>query len=425
MKRSLDYKEKFKSFRNKTLYDKLESSQQAYIKKLSIDYHFTFQEFRQVVEACRDLSMWGENDLEIWWQEQVNRRPYSKPGDKKNILLQLQYFLDQLRRQEKRYPDSGLFNPKKRKSHTIITEDNDKKIFGMCPVASDKTICCNLRTIDAVENCLYGCSYCTIQTFYGKDILIQKDLSTKLNEIPIDPDRFYHFGTGQSSDSLAWGNLYRILDAHCQFAANHPNILMEFKTKSDNIKYFLKNDTPDNIVCSWSLNTPVIIKNEEHFTASLDQRLKAARAVADKNVKVAFHFHPLILYKDWATDYTNIVDDIIKNFKPNEVLFVSFGSVTLIKPVIQKIRALGNPTKTLQMQLVSDPHGKLTYPDDVKIKMFRQMYETFKPWREKVFFYLCMEKESIWKSSFGYVYDSNENFEHTFGQYTMNKTKSL
>jgi hypothetical protein len=112
MKRSLDYKEKFKSFRNKTLYDKLESSQQAYIKKLSIDYHFTFQEFRQVVEACRDLSMWGENDLEIWWQEQVNRRPYSKPGDKKNILLQLQYFLDQLRRQEKRYPDSGLFNPK-------------------------------------------------------------------------------------------------------------------------------------------------------------------------------------------------------------------------------------------------------------------------------------------------------------------------
>jgi spore photoproduct lyase len=424
MKRSLDYKEKFESFRHKTLYEKLESGQQAYIKKLSFDYHFTFQEFRQVVEACRDLMMWGENDLEVWWEKQVDLEPLPNTADKKNILKQLYNFLDQLRRQEKRYPDSGLFNPKKRKPKTVITKDNNKKIFGMCPVASDKTICCNLRTIDAVENCLYGCSYCTIQTFYDKDILVQNDLSNKLSEISIDPDRFYHFGSGQSSDSLSWGNRYGILDAHCQFAANHPNILMEFKTKSDNINYFLENETPDNIVCSWSLNTPVIIKNEEHFTASLDQRLKAARAVADKNVKIAFHFHPLIWYKDWAIDYTNIVDDIVKNFKPNEVLFVSFGSITLIKPVIQKIRVLGNPTKTLQMPLVSDPHGKMTYPDDIKIKRFRQMREAFTPWSEKVFFYLCMEKESIWESSFGYVYENNEIFEHTFGQHTMNKTKS-
>jgi spore photoproduct lyase len=152
--------------------------------------------------------------------------------------------------------------------------------------------------------------------------------------------------------------------------------------------------------------------------------LKAARTVADKNVKIAFHFHPLIWYKNWARDYTKIVEGIIKNFKPNEVLFISFGSITLIKPVIQKIRVLGNPTKTLQMPLVSDPHGKLTYPDDIKIKMFRQMHEAFKPWRDKVFLYLCMEKESIWKSSFGYAYENNEIFEQTFGQYTMNKTKS-
>jgi spore photoproduct lyase len=291
----------------------------------------------------------------------------------------------------------------------------------MCPVASDKTVCCNLHTIDAVENCVFGCSYCTIQTFYGKDILIQEDIKEKLDEIEIDQDRFYHYGTGQSSDSLAWGNRNGILDGLCNFAADHSNILVEFKTKSKNIQYFLENETPPNIVCSWSLNTKVIIENEEHFTATLDERLASARSLADKGIKVAFHFHPLVWYAGWQDEYSQIAIRLQQEFKPQEVLFVSLGSITLIKPVVQKIRDLGNPTKTLQMELIKDPHGKLTYPDQKKISMFRFMYDSFQDWQNEVFFYLCMEKASIWKESFGYDYSSNKEFEQEFGNQTMNK----
>jgi hypothetical protein len=32
-----------------------------------------------------------------------------------------------------------------------------------------------------------------------------------------------------------------------------------------------------------------------------------------------------------------------------------------------------------------------------------------------------MEKASLWEESFGYVYDSNEEFEQDFGRKTMNK----
>jgi spore photoproduct lyase len=293
----------------------------------------------------------------------------------------------------------------------------------MCPVASEKTVCCNLHTIDAVENCVFGCSYCTIQTFYGKDILIQKDIKQKLESISIDPNRFYHFGTGQSSDSLAWGNRNGILDVLCNFASKHPNVLLEFKTKSNNIGYFLKSRIPENIVCSWSLNTPVLIENEEHFTAPLEERIQSARALADKGIKVAFHFHPLVWYEGWKEDYLSIVKQLREKFKTSEILFVSFGSITLIKPVIQKIRDLGNPTKTLQMEFVKDPHGKLTYPDKIKTSMFKYMFDAFKEWQNDVFFYLCMEKSSIWKESLGYDYYSNDEFESEFGIRTMSKIK--
>jgi len=103
------------------------------------------------------------------------------------------------------------------------------------------------------------------------------------------------------------------------------------------------------------------------------------------------------------------------------VLFISFGSITLIKPAIKKIRKLGNPTKILQMEMVPDPHGKLTYPDEIKIAMFSNMYHSFQAWHDNVFFYLCMEKVSIWEKSFGYVYSNNEEFEKEFGAKTMCK----
>jgi spore photoproduct lyase len=421
MGKSVNYEQKFNSFENNTLFEKLDKLHQQFIREISLKYKFTFQEFRQIVQASRDLSMWGEGDIKSWWIVNADLSDISSQKDKKNILNRLHKYLDQLKKQEKKYPDNGLFSPKTRIPNRIIIDDADKTIHGKCPVASERTVCCKLHTIDAVENCVFGCSYCTIQTFYGKDILIQKDIKQKLDTISIDPNRFYHFGTGQSSDSLAWGNRNGILDALCNFASENPNLLMEFKTKSNNIRYFLETKIPENIVCSWSLNSPVIIENEEHFTAPLEERIASARALADSGIKVAFHFHPLVWYEGWKEDYLKIAKQLQNEFAIHEVLFVSFGSITLIKPVVQKIRDLGNPTKTLQMEFVKDPHGKLTYPDYIKTLMFKYMYDTFGSWQKDVFFYLCMEKTSIWEESFGYVYQSNDEFEREFGIQTMKK----
>ncbi len=421
MPETVDYSAKFRTFSANSLYRKLPAEQQRDIRRLSTDHLLTFQEFRQVVEASRDLTMWGEGNLDEWWRAQLRDTALTGRSLKKHILKKLNHYLDQLRNSPKVYPENGLPRPRARQKLQVATVQSNKKIHGLCPVASPETVCCNLKTIDAVENCAFGCSYCTIQTFYQDQFVFEADLSEKLKAIPIDPAVFYHFGTGQSSDSLVWGNKNGNLDTLCRFAAQHPNILLEFKTKSDNIHYFLENKIPHNVVCSWSLNTPTIIQSEEHFTASLDERIGAARAVADLGVKVAFHFHPMVYYADWQLDYAAIATRLLQLFQPDEVLFISFGSVTMITPAIKKIRELGQRTKILQMQMVRDPHGKLTYPDETKIAMFRTMHQALAPWQESVFMYLCMEKASIWQETFGFAYSTNDEFERQFGLRTMNK----
>ncbi len=423
--KNTNYSQKFDSLAENVLFNKLDQKQQKFIKDIAFQYRFTFQEFRQIVEVSRDLQMWQENDIKTWWQKTSPVNNLTGKQLKKYMFTELDKYLFTLRSKPTIYKNSRLPKPKQRETKKITIKKSDKEIYGMCPVASPKTICCNLQTIDAVENCTFGCSYCTIQTFYTTSAQFDAELEEKLSAIELDPNRFYHFGSGQSSDSLAWGNRNKNLNSLCKFAFENPNILLEFKTKSDNINYFIENKIPPNIVCSFSLNSETIIENEEHFTASLEQRIRAAKKLAAHGIKVAFHFHPLVYYVGWDKDYPAIAKRLIKKFKIDDVLFLSFGSITLIKPVIQKIRELGNPTKTLQMELLPDPLGKLTYPDSVKIKMFKKMYSIFQPWQKDVFIYLCMEKSDIWKKSLGHVYETNEKFEQDFGNKTMCKIISL
>jgi spore photoproduct lyase len=379
---------------------------------------FTHQEQRQLEEAARDLDMWGEPPLAEWWQAAEAREAVRDARQRKRALLAaLRAYMDTLRATPKSYAAAPA--PARHAGLAPELVSSDRKVAGMCPVASPETVCCNLRTIDAVENCGFGCRYCTIQTFYGDRVRFDADLPAKLAAIEIEPHRFYHFGTGQSSDSLMWGNQHGVLDALCAFAAAHPNILLEFKTKSKNVSYFLDHALPDNIVLSWSLNTPTIIAHEELHTASLAQRLAAARRVADRGVRVAFHFHPLVWYDTWEADYTAVAAAVTTQFAADEVLFVSMGSVTFIKPVMKAIRARGGPTKMLQMPFARDPKGKHTYPDAIKQQMFSAVYAALAPWHADVFFYLCMEKAAFWHGTFGWCYPDNASFERAFGEATM------
>ncbi|MFA6599947.1 MAG: spore photoproduct lyase family protein [Candidatus Omnitrophota bacterium] len=404
----------------------LRKTDRDFIRTFFSRYRFTLQERRQMIEFARDLEMWGGEDLrEVAARLEAALRPDLEAAARKKILFEtLRAEILRQRKLPKDYPSSApkIVSSPQRK---LVRRRSAGKIDGDCPVASPRTVCCNLRTLDAVRNCPFGCSYCTLQTFYGSEILLDEELRRKLASIRILPERFYHFGTGQSSDSLVWGNRFGLLDELCGFAAAHPNILLEFKTKSSDVSYFLDHVVPANVACSWSLNPEPVIQNEEHGTASLAERIRAARLVADRGVRVAFHFHPMIEYRGWDRDYPAIAKTLLKQFDPSEVLFVSFGSVTLIKPVVRKIRERGGATKILQMEMVPDPHGKWTYPAPVKLRLFRTMREALRPWEGSVYFYLCMEHASIWDELFGWHYETNDLFEADFGAKVMAKIKTV
>ncbi len=391
--------------------ERLTRQQQRYLQQQAVVYRFTQQELRQLCDMAADLAMWDAGPIERVWPSAPEKQ--LGPKQKRQIVLQqLRNEWKRLRETPPKYPEIPVSNGYSAERIKRVEVEKERLGLGWCPVASPRTRCCNLLTLDAVENCGFDCSYCSIQSFYhGDEVRFDSRFAEKLAQLQIDPERIYHIGTGQSSDSLMWGNQAGILDALLDFASRHPNVILELKSKSKNVSHLLKREVPANVICTWSLNPQTLIANEEHLTACLDDRLKAARKLADKGVVVGFHFHPMIHYDNWREEYGELFKRLTAEFDADEVALVSLGTLTYIKPVIKKLRARpGFQSKVLQMPMV-EADGKLSYPDEIKREMFSFAYQSLAAWHDRVFFYLCMENPRLWQPVFGFDYPDNDAFE--------------
>ena len=381
------------------------------------------QDCRQACEIALDLQMWGNESIQDVWPDGKNI-PVSGKARKQKIMAQLRTTWETHKAQQNQYPaDSNA--PRITAASKPRAIEKDKLGLGRCPVASPRTLCCNLQTLDAVDNCGYGCSYCSIQSFFdGKQISFDEGFADKLKTLELDPHKTYHIGTGQSSDSLMWGNSHGVLDGVIDFARSNPNVILELKTKSANVNHLLRAGAPKNIICTWSLNTPTLIRHEEHGTASLEKRLAAARKVADAGYVIGFHFHPIIHYDHWQKDYRAVIEQMTTQFSAEEVALVSMGTLTYIKSVMRDIRKRAIPSQILKMPMV-DADGKQSYPDDIKLSLFSHVYQSFpESWKTNVFFYLCMENQRFWKPVFGYEYASNAEFEAAMKRAYLGKIKA-
>jgi spore photoproduct lyase len=387
---------------NKELFERLTRQNQKLLLGLLKKYPFTFQQLRLIMEGALDLEAWG-----------VNLKRFTNSLKDHNPKTFFDCFQDKIKGLVAKPPS---YNKKVRVSKqpplNLIYINEKKKIFGFCPVRSDKTLCCNLRTLDLVIGCGFGCNYCAIKSTVKKNkIIFHKNLAELLDSITLSPNEFYHIGTGQSSDALLWENTGGMLDWLVKFAKRNPNAFIELKTKSDKISYLLNNEIPKNIFPSFTLNPHKIIAAEEPYTASLNARLAAAKKCIKKGIKVAFHFHPIIHFNGWEVDYEKLVKRLLQNFEPEQVIFISLGTLHYAKAVVKEIRFSGTRSSVLKMPFALNPEKKLTYPPEIKDKLFNHVYFCFKDWHGKVFFYLCMEEKSFSERLFNISYRDNLDFE--------------
>ena len=172
--------------------------------------------------------------------------------------------------------------------------------------------CCPYYKLVPISNgCPYYCAYCYLAFVYRKFapfIKININYDTMFRQIrkTVTHSRSkVSFNMGEMLDSLALDHITNLTKMLVPFFSGFSNAYLMLLTKSKNINNLLALEPNEHTVVSWSLNSQYTINKYELGTASLSERIRAAKLCQDHGYRIRFRIDPGILYPNWQAGYTS------------------------------------------------------------------------------------------------------------------------
>jgi spore photoproduct lyase len=273
----------------------------------------------------------------------------------------------------------------------------------LCP-CSPETVHCGYYFLNVGLGCPIACSYCFLQGFLNTSFPVlyvnfedmEKELEA-LHEKASEQNQVIRIGTGEMTDSLIFEPLTGYGRHLATLFARWPYLLLELKTKTVFIETLLDIAIP-NVVLAWSLNPEEIAQIEESCAPSCEERLEAAYTAVKAGYHVAFHFDPIIAYKDWEKSYHKLLATLFHKIPFSKVAWVSLGTFRIFPGLRDTIRSHHPHSKTLLSELVIGYDGKLRYFKKHRLEIYQKM----RSWIQElghptVPVYLCMESRDMWE----------------------------
>lgn len=290
----------------------------------------------------------------------------------------------------------------------LIVATHKGDFLKKCP-GSNGQVCCNYFVINFASNCSMDCRYCYLQEYLSGNPALKVfsntgDLLREADELLSKHRRFFfRIGTGEITDSLALDPYIGFSREIIPFFAEQPNTLLELKTKSDCVDDLLSVDPKNRVVVAWSMNPQAVIELHEQGTASLEERLAAARRCQNAGYRLGFHFDPMIEYPGWDQDYEETLERLFATVDWRRIAWLSMGVLRITPALKRTMRHRFPGTSLVTGEQVICPDGKLRYFQPLRVSMYRKMLGWMRRAAPTTKVYLCMESREVWQQVLGYV----------------------
>ncbi len=305
------------------------------------------------------------------------------------------------------------------KKRLFLTE-HPGHFFKRCPGAKKGLACCNYYDLNLGQQCDMDCSYCYLQSFLNTPYTV---IYTNLDKALLELSEIYanhsesrvRVGTGEVVDSLSLDPLTNYSHSLIDFFRDKPHWNLEFKTKSAYVENLLSVTGSSNVIVSWSINPQFIVENEEHGTASLEERLSAARRCLDHGYQIAFHIDPVIWHDDWKKNYEGLAEAIHASFRPQDLPYISLGALRFQSEQRDIMRErFGMNSLVTRAEMFKSSSGKMRYDQTLREEMFQAIIQKFKNLDPHWKIFLCMETPETWLNATGQLPYKQENIRSLF-----------
>ncbi len=289
--------------------------------------------------------------------------------------------------------------------------------FEKCP-GTKEHLCCNYYTLNIAVGCPFDCTYCFLQSYTNNPFYtVYVNLEDMLAELKskLVPGKKIRIGTGEFTDSLALEDISGFAREYVpRILALDPQIVVELKTKSDNIDWLAGFGYQDQLVLAWSVNPPEIIAKDERYAVRLEQRIDAAAKAIELGYKIALHFDPIIYAAGWQEKYFKVIDLLQEKLDPQKIAWLSLGLLRFtpsLKPIVEQKFP---DSKIIYGEFFPGADKKMRYPEPLRIAVFKKMAERLHDWSDELPVYFCMESSSVWQAVLGGLPASANKLNHLF-----------
>ena len=179
-------------------------------------------------------------------------------------------------------------------------------------------VCQSVHDFHTMTGCVHRCDYCR----RGGISVVMLNLEEWI-------ERLHRFLEHDKCQRLfkyeLWSDIhplepeYGASEMLVDYFAKQPGRYLMLFSKSANIDHLLDLDHRGKTVMCWTLSSHTVTRVVEKATATMEERIEAARKCADAGYAVRFKFKPIVPLKGWRQECTEMIEGVFANLEPEHI----------------------------------------------------------------------------------------------------------
>ena len=230
----------------------------------------------------------------------------------------------------------------------------------------------------SMKNCLYDCEYCYLKGMYSCGYVVifvnLEDILEEAHELDqtLSRENSYrgmYLSVSFDTDLMAFDSMTGYARLWAEFAAEHPKVTVEIRTKGappiTALQQEGRENLPPNLVMAYTISPQPMIDQFEHHTASLKARLTSAGNALKAGATVRLCFDPMIYQQNWKECYARMLDQVKEALPLSEIRDASVGTFRISADYLKRMRQVEPDSAAVQFPFETRK-GYAGYPKELE-----------------------------------------------------------